>query len=149
MHIGHLILHILLNMVVIGEESDAGSGRIAVSETFAEFIASNYADNRFGFDNSLNSNSISTPVNTATYLDYLEFKRPDWIAEGIMYDMIDTGEPTSTGVIDNVDAYTIKECYNAMDADVLSLYDFCVRILGETNSKQWQAVVDLYDSYGI
>jgi len=134
------ILYIVLNGGY-GEASDNGSGRIAVSETFAEFIGRSCAHNRYPVLNS----------RIGTHLDYLEYSKPDWIAEGIMYDMTDMGEEPNyfTGVTDCVDAYTIDECYSAMDGDVLSLYDFCARILGENNSKQMQKVISLYDSYGI
>jgi len=123
-----------------GDGTASGAGRIEVSETWAETIGDIYTDRRYTI------NSIGSQ-----YTKFMEiYPYNDWIAEGIMYDMLDNDNYWDTyfGYIDNVNLYTLSHCYNAMDDDVVSLVDFKNRILLETNNLQQTEVNDLFTSYG-
>ena len=123
-----------------GDGTASGAGRIEVSETWAETIGDIYTDRRYTI----------TSIGTAYTKNMEKYPYYDWMAQGIMYDMVDNDNYWDTyyGYVDNVNQYTLINCYNAMDNDVLSLVDFKNRILLETNNLQQTEVNDLFTSYG-
>jgi len=128
-----------------GQQSSTGSGRIEVSETWAETVGDIFTDINFPYP--LNSKG-------SFYTKYLEWETPssyNWFREGVMLDMIDNSNSAdiNLGYIDNVNTYTLLQLYNAMDYDVISLPLFKTRVLQETNNQQQSEVNDLFTSYGI
>jgi hypothetical protein len=129
-----------------GNPTDSGSGRIAISEAWAEFCASRFAHIRFGSTTSFPSN---------TWLDIIEKFYPNtgtsswnWIPNGVMHDLTDIGEPTFTGVVDNVSGYTMSQCFGSMDADVISVNGYSNRFKLEYGSAQQLEIDELFKSYG-
>jgi hypothetical protein len=129
-----------------GNPTDSGSGRIAISEAWAEFCASRFAHLRFGSTTSLGSN---------TWLGKIENFYPNtgtsfwnWIPDGVMHDLTDIGEPVFTNVVDNVSGYTISQCFGSMDADVISVNGYRNRFKLEYGSAQHLEIDELFKSYG-
>jgi hypothetical protein len=128
-----------------GDPSATGSGRIAISEAWAEFCASRFAHLRYGDNVSINTtwldrieNFIPFPKNTWT-----------WIPDGVMHDLTDSGEDTSTTkVSDHVSGYSISDCFGSLDPDIASVLGYKRRFIRERGSSQKVDIDRLFESYG-
>ncbi|MBS3915539.1 MAG: hypothetical protein KG003_13675 [Bacteroidetes bacterium] len=69
-------------------------------------------------------------------------------AGGTMFDMTETGEPPATTIIDEVNAYTMSEIYNAMLPPVVSVQIFQPTVLFLNGNKQQITMNMLFNSYG-
>lgn len=129
-----------------GESTTSGSGRIAISEAWAEFCGARFAHLKFGNNASLGE----------TWLSKIEKFKPkvgtsywEWIPEGIMHDLTDDGEPTwFTNVIDNVSGYSIAQCFGCMDADITSVTGYKNRFVSKYGIAQQANINKLFTSYG-
>lgn len=131
-----------------GDINTSGSGRIAVSEAWAYSCAPTFAQMRFGNSTSLFGNE--------TWQARIEGFNPNtwsdgWIPKGLMHDLSDVGEPSGTGIIDNVSGYTLVQRFNAMTANVTSVSQYRSTFLNQNpvmNSTQMGHYNQLYNSYG-
>ena len=129
-----------------GNSQTSGSGRIAISEAWAEFCSARFAHLRYN-----NTTSISV-----TWLDYIEDFIPDagfsswnWTPDGVMHDLTDNSENTSTtNVIDKVSGFSISQCFGSMDADVISVPGYKNRFILEYGIAQQNDINMLFTSYG-
>jgi hypothetical protein len=71
-----------------------------------------------------------------------------WIPEGLMHDFTDVGEPTLTGVTDNVSGFSISQCFNAMDNDITSVVGYKNRFISENPSVSLTPFNTLFNGYG-
>ncbi len=129
-----------------GESTDSGSGRIAISEAWAEFCADRFAHLRYG---------VNTSIGGITWFDKIENFMPynssywAWRPEGVMHDLIDLGEPFwLTNVNDNVSGFSISQCFGAMDADVISVNGYKNRFIAKYGINQQENINTLFKSYG-
>lgn len=59
-----------------------------------------------------------------------------WIPRGLYYDLTDTGEPSSTGVVDNVNGYTPAMIFQSLNTNVLTVGQFRTDLLIRQNNLQ-------------
>jgi hypothetical protein len=129
-----------------GDATKNGSGRIAISEAWAEFCGARFAHLRYGENNSIGG------INN-TWMDYIEKFNPNsgsfgWMPEGVFHDLTDVGEPTTTNVTDNVSGYSISQCFGSMDVDIVSVSGYKSRFISEYGSAQQSNINNLFKSYG-
>lgn len=128
-----------------GNPTDSGSGRIAISEAWAEFCSDRFAHLKYGLNTSI-GNSWLTEIENFT--PYAGTSFWNWIPDGVMHDLTDVGEPSFTGVFDDVTGYSISQCFGSMDADVISVNGFSNRFKQESGLSQHVEIDDLFKSYG-
>jgi hypothetical protein len=128
-----------------GSSTSSGSGRIAVSEAWAEFCSARFAHLKYGASTSIGQ----------TWIEFIEQFKPfagtnnwQWIPEGLMHDFTDVGEPTLTGVTDNVSGFSISQCFNAMDNDITSVVGYKNRFISENPSVSLTPFNTLFNGYG-
>jgi len=149
--VGNIYWSAYINYIVLhlgyGYQNSFDSGRVEVSETWAETVGDIFTDMAF------NVNSLQ---NNDRYTKNMELESPtgglDWFRDGIMYDMYDdvmSNEFILYGYIDNVNTYSLIQMYGALDASVISLSDFKTKVLFLTNNQQQLEVNELFTSYGI
>lgn len=133
-----------------GTKTTMGSGRIAVAEGWGFYIGKLYASQYYGGIGSTSGNSLSN-----VYLNQLEFRKPSdtseswyWIPYGMYYDLTDSGEPLSTLVIDNVNAYTPGMIFTSLWSDVVTVNQFRNDLLFRSGNIQSAQVNQLVQSYG-
>ncbi|GGZ34292.1 hypothetical protein GCM10007049_29570 [Echinicola pacifica] len=134
-----------------GNKNSSGSGRIAVAEAWGAYIGGLYGSLHYrSFTGNSNAQLIANRL-----LDNLELQKPSdasissyWIPRGLYYDLTDTGEPTSTGVIDNVNLYTPAMIFQSLNGGVLSVGQFKTDLLKRNNNLQITQVNQLIQSYG-
>ena len=69
-----------------------------------------------------------------------------WIPQGLPYDLVDaSGE--ATPIVDNVNSYTNRLCYDALQSDVRSIQVFGNRILQQNINLQQMEVRQLFTNY--
>ena len=89
------------------------------------------------------------------HINVLENYNPDllsdpfrWIPKGLMWDLMDNGEPVIvTFVNDNVVGYSIQQIYLALQADVNSVPQYRARLIQQNPGNQTNAIIDLFASY--
>lgn len=128
-----------------GVSTDSGSGRIAISEAWAEFCGAHFAHLRYG-----NNFSIGE-----TWISYIENFEPNissgtwnWIPDGVMHDLLDGGEPGFTDVFDKVYGYSIQQCYGSLDPDIITVQSYKNRFILESGSAQQDNIHSLFKTYG-
>jgi hypothetical protein len=134
-----------------GTKTTSGSGRIAVAEGWGFYIGKLYASQYYG---SFSGNSTAASLGFE-FRDQLEFRKPSntsenwyWIPYGMYYDLMDTGEPVSTLVIDNVNAYTTGMIFTSLWSDVVTVSQFRNDLLLRSGNVQSAQVNQLVQSYG-
>lgn len=71
-----------------------------------------------------------------------------WMPGGIINDLIDTNrDVVRAGFTDNVEGYTLKNIYDALDADVETPQQFRDRLLRENGNKNENDVKELFEAY--
>ncbi len=131
-----------------GDASKNGSGRIAISEAWAEFCGARFAHLRYG-DNTSIGNTWVTEIEN--FIPYYTDNTWNWRPYGIMHDLADVGEPdwyNVPDVIDNVSGYSISQCFGSMDSDVTSVSEYKGRFISEYGSAQQSNINLLFKSYG-
>ncbi len=133
-----------------GTKATLGSGRIAVAEGWGFYIGKLYTSQYFGGIGSSSGNSLSN-----VYLNQLEFRKPsdsnefiNWIPYGMYYDLTDSGEPLSTLVIDNVNAYTPGMIFTSLSSNVVTVNQFRNDLVPRHGNIQSAQVNQLVQSYG-
>ncbi len=133
-----------------GSKNTTGSGRIAVAEAWGAYIGGLYGSMYYsGF-----SGGAGQGISDNLILN-LEYQKPSdtsisnyWIPRGMYYDLTDTGEPGTTGVIDNANLYTPAMIFQSLNSGVLSVGQFNADLLGRNNNLQSTQVNQLVQSYG-
>jgi hypothetical protein len=131
-----------------GSANSNGSGRIAISEAWAYSCAPTFAHLRFGSTTSL--------AGSETWQSRIERFNPNtwsngWIPKGLMHDLTDIGEPSNTGIIDNVSGYNLAQRFNAMTSSVTSVGQYRSTFLNQNpgmNQTQMGHFNQLFNSYG-
>ncbi|MBC6609730.1 hypothetical protein H8B15_02270 [Hymenobacter sp. BT507] len=129
-----------------GFKTDSGAEQIAVSEGWAYYIGESFAIEKYRaisplvIDEAQRKLEGQRPLNGSS--DY-----ENWIIYGLYHDMTDTGEPTGTGVVDNVNTYTAAQIFDALRSDVLSVRQFQNKILPRNGYQQSPEVEQLITSY--
>ncbi|TGE15266.1 hypothetical protein [Hymenobacter elongatus] len=146
-YIGHIVTAFAQRRLSIyGRKTDAGAGRIAISEAWGNYIGGTFNARKYDLVNR--NVSVASRAN-------LENQQPNdnvdddngWIVYGMLHDMTDTGEPTFTGVTDDVDTYTTPELFRALQSDVVSVRHYQQRVLLQNSNKQAPQLEQLVTSY--
>lgn len=67
---------------------------------------------------------------------------------GIIHDLIDElRDVVRTGFVDDVNGYTLKNIYDALDADVVTPQQFRNRLLSENDNRDEANVRELFEAY--
>ena len=70
-----------------------------------------------------------------------------WIVYGMFHDMTDTGEPTSTGVTDNVNGYTMAQVFRGLRPEVTEVREYQQLVLSQNSNRQAAEMNQLLTSY--
>jgi len=144
-----------------GDGTTSNSPIIALGEAWGYHIGHFLADQRYGTTASCqgeqkggltfcNFNATGLP-----HIDVIENFNPliasdpfHWIPKGLMYDLIDNGEPVSTNVNDQVFGLTTQQIFAALQNDVTTILQYRARLLQQTNNNQLVQINNLFISYG-
>ncbi|OGX84355.1 hypothetical protein BEN47_03055 [Hymenobacter lapidarius] len=142
-YIAHIVQH-----DGYGEKTDSGSGRIAISEGWGEYVQRLFTINKYQGTNA--------GIRASDALDYLDQQVPSdvngvaynqgWFVYGMYHDMTDN-TPEPTGVIDNVTAYTPVSIFRGLQSDVVSVRGYQSKVNAQTNGLQSFEVGQLVTSY--
>lgn len=137
-----------------GDKSDSGSGRMAVSEGWANYTERLFTIAKYqGTVQSIRSdgalleleNQIPSSSNrTVTVPGYYT---EGWLIFGLYHDMTDNSEPTFTGVTDNVDAFTPAMVFHGLQSNVSTVRDYQALINSQTAGTQAAQLNQLVTSY--
>ncbi len=131
-----------------GSNTDAGYGRVAISEAWAYSAAPKMTHQRYGIPTSIGESWLNRIEKYKPFVGTSEFTE-NYIPEGLMYDLTDgIGEMTPNGVVDLVSNYTLANCYNALDQDIVSVSAYKERFLAENGTSQYVPIIKLFESYG-
>ncbi len=70
-----------------------------------------------------------------------------WIPKGLMWDLMDIGEPNRTNVIDQVSNYTTSQIFAALQSDVTTVQQFRARLIQQNPLNQTTQITNLFASY--
>lgn len=70
-----------------------------------------------------------------------------WIPKGLMYDLMDNGEPPQTLVNDLVSGFTIAQIFAALQSDVTSVPAYKARLIQQNPGNQITQINNLFASY--
>ena len=123
--------------------NDPLNDQIQLCEGFAEYIGDRYTHKRYG--NALGGNNF--------WLNKLEIFKPKpkqypKDCGGAMLDLIDNGEPVSTGINDEVNGYTPAQVVQALTHSTTSVALYKNSLLLISNNLQQTQVNQLFTSYG-
>lgn len=124
-----------------GQQSSTGSGRIALSESWAETIGDRFTNMFYG------GGAANNPMREER-ADLDETNR--WIPYGIYWDLLDnTSFDEPVGVIDNVNGFALNQCYQALfPFTVDTPQKYRDRLLQITGNRQQAQVRELFRTYG-
>lgn len=132
-----------------GTSTTLGHEKIEVSEGWADCIGHLCAHQKY--PSSISSTMINySEQSWQTKIENF-IPRPanyPFDCGGAMFDMMDTGEPAATGIIDEVNSYNLSEIFTALPSSVISVQNFHTLILAQNTNKQKSAVDLLFSSYG-
>ncbi|MEP1087698.1 hypothetical protein [Algoriphagus sp.] len=133
-----------------GNKNTSGSGRIAVAEAWGAYIGGLYGSMYYGSF----SGGAALSLSNSMVLN-LENQKPSntsisnyWIPRGLYYDLTDTSEPSSTAIVDNVNAYTPAMIFQSLSSNVLTVGQFKTDLLARQNNLQSTQVTQLVQGYG-
>lgn len=137
-----------------GQKSDGGSGRIAISEGWGNYIENAFMINKYTNTKAgrLSDYALITLENQIPDDDYGiqtsrgQFSR-GWFSYGLYYDMTDNTEPALTGVTDNVSGFTTATVFRGLQPDVLTVRGYQARIQAQTGGLQAPQMEQLVTSY--
>lgn len=149
---GSVIDYILHNRGY-GNRTEPDYERIAISEAWGFFIGNTF--------NEIKYNTTNTATIAVRMRDQLEFQTPDdnvafqfssnssrgWIPFGMLHDMRDNGEPTGTGVIDNVNIYTIPQIFRGYQPTVATVQGYRQEVVASNGNLQATEMGQLVTSY--
>lgn len=136
-----------------GNKTTSGSGRIAVGESWGNYIGGTFNRTKY--------QSYQTIFNKER--DFLENqKRSDtysirqisstlyegWIPWGMLHDMTDVGEPTSTAITDQVSGYSMSGMFRGYTNSATTVQTLKSNILSTNSNSQATQVNTLVSSYG-
>jgi len=159
--INEIILHPSDNYSPYGAGNDSNSPIIALGEAWAYHMEHFLSDQQYGTLASCQSEQLGYVFCPGSYtghpdIDVLEYFFPNsptdpfkWIPKGLMWDLMDNGEPTYfTQVNDQVSGYTIQQIFAAYQSDVTTMQQFRDRLLQQNNYNQQTQIMNLFQSYG-
>ena len=150
-----------------GPGNDVNAPIIALGKAWGYHMGHFLADQQYGVSSSChaeqtdaNGFGIAFCPNPPTNTDHanilvLENFNPTlssdpfrWIPKGLMEDMMDIGEPTSTyPVNDQVSGFSIAQLFNALQSDISSVTAYKTRIIQQNPGNQTTQVGNLFSSY--
>ena len=154
-----------------GNGSDAGTAPIlAIGEMWGNHCQYIYTNRRYGnggnyaafragmqaigFPN-IAADPLATPPTPAinAYLWAIENFNPNafgdvhnWIPQGLPFDLVDDQVDVGTAVVDNVNVYSNRDCFDALTPNVRSIGEYRNRLL-QLNNAQTAQVTNLFTSY--
>jgi hypothetical protein len=112
-----------------------------------------YVNNGSPTGNYLGNATITVPPLNANFGAIESFNpneandRWRWIPQGLPYDLWDNRNDVQP-IIDNVNGYTINQCFTALQPDVRSIPAFRLRLLQQNGNVQALQVNQLFQQYG-
>ena len=134
-----------------GNKTTSGSGRIAVVESWGFFIGNTFNGLKYSARFDI-SNRERAQLENNIPVDNISVQRwntgsQGWIPIGLPHDLIDVGEPASTGVVDNVSGYSIQGLFNGYQPGVTTVQGLRQEILNRNGNSQAAQVNALVTSY--
>jgi hypothetical protein len=127
-----------------GSKTYTGAEQIAVSEGWGYYVGNTFSADYYRSD---------LPITSDFHRDLLENQIPGdndwsrWIVFGLYHDLTDTGEPTLTGVLDNVNTYSSQQIFRGLQPSVTTVQGFRQELLNRNNNQQATEVNQLVTSY--
>jgi hypothetical protein len=134
----------IVNNLGYGQKTSSGSGRVAISEAWGNYVGSTFTSDRYRFND---------PIQADREIGRLENQMPAdsnpelWIVYGMLHDMTDATEPFFTGVADNVDAYNTAQVFQGLQPNVSTVRDYKTQVLSQNNQLQSSQFDQLITSY--
>jgi len=125
--------------------TDNGAGRISISEGWGNYIGNTFTARKYDVIDTRISNFNRNRLENQTP-DYI-VDDDGWIVYGMLHDMTDNGEPSGTGVTDNVNSYTTAQLFQGLQNDVADVRGYQQRLLQQNGYRQVLATDDLVNSY--
>ena len=150
------IAQIISNAITTGEaygnKTTSGSGRIAVVESWGFFIGNTFNALKYNGPNPNTADRERNQLENNIPVDNVSVQRwntgsQGWIPIGLPHDLIDVGEPASTGVVDNVSGYSIQGLFNGYQPGVTTVQGLRQEILNRNGNSQAAQVNALVTSY--
>ena len=151
-----------------GSGNETNAGIVAVGEMWGSFCECVYTDRRYGnggatgtlanggFTSNIQgvewTNDLDIPLNA--YLNSLERFDPNlpddvhrWIPKGLLYDLMDGRNDASFPIIDQVNGFTISDCFAALQTDITSIPAFKQRFVSQHLGNQTTQINELFTRY--
>ncbi|MCZ8022827.1 MAG: hypothetical protein O9294_13760 [Cytophagales bacterium] len=147
-YIGYVITH-----NGYGNENSSGNGLVALSESWAEYVADRFSNMYHGQFNYIQYNRIVTNKEEDAFTD----KADEWIPYGIYWDMTDnTGvnEPSIfvknswRSIVDGVSGFTTSQYYQTLTPSIKSPTAFKTSFISTYGGAQSTQINNLFNSYG-
>ena len=90
---------------------------------------------------------VNTKYGTRTNLDAVVF-RSGWIPAGVHNDLMDVGEPSFTGITDNVSGYNTAQIFSCMDSNTDSPTRFRDQLRNKYSNSTETNLNNLFSGYG-
>jgi hypothetical protein len=138
-----------------GNKTTIGSGRVAVGESWGNFIGGTFNRSKYTsiplifnrerdfLENQKRNDNVSLRLVTGTTNLY-----EGWIPWGMLHDLTDSGEPSSTLINDQVNGYTISGIFKGFHSGSDNVTNLKNAILVNNANSQSTQVNTLVSSYG-
>lgn len=138
-----------------GTKTTSGSGRVAVGESWGNFIGGTFNRTKYSttplifnrerdfLENQRRNDAISIGLVSGTTNQY-----QGWIPWGMLHDLTDVGEPTTTLINDQVSGYTIGGIFRGFHSGSDNVVSLKNAILVNNANSQATQVNTLVSSYG-
>ncbi len=146
-----------------GDGTETNAGLVAVGEMWGYNIGYIYTDRHYGdggsptsFIAGMQGIGYGSTGGLNCYLRAIENFDPNinsevhrWIPEGLPYDLMDNRNDFAFGspVLDDVNGYSIPQCFNALQSDVRTVFVFRDRLLQQNGNNQSVQVNALFNEY--
>ena len=135
-----------------GNKTTSGSGRAAVVESWGFFIGNTFNALKYNGPNPNTANRERNQLENNIPVDNVSVQlwntgSQGWIPIGLPHDLIDVGEPASTGVVDNVSGYSIQGLFSGYQPGVTTVQGLRQEILNRNGNSQAAQVNALVTSY--
>ncbi|MBL7873883.1 MAG: hypothetical protein JNM78_19875 [Cyclobacteriaceae bacterium] len=136
-----------------GNKTTSGSGRVAVGESWGNFIGgtfnrTKYSSNQaiFNFERDFLENQKRSDTYSIRQVSSTLYE--GWIPWGMLHDLTDTGEPTTTLINDQVNGYTLAGIFRGFHSGSTTVQELKNAILVNNSNLQSTQVNTLVTSYG-
>ena len=134
-----------------GNKTTSGSGRAAVVESWGFFIGNTFNATKYSAVPAITNRERTQlenniPVDNVS-VQFWNTGSQGWIPIGLPHDLIDVGEPASTGVVDNVNGYTINGIFKGYNTNATTVQSLKTQILSNNGNSQAANVNTMVTSY--